>query len=198
MKVKVNLGCGRTLLPGYINLDAMPLPGIDILHNLESTTPLPLDWEVEEYRMSHVLEHLKDPLWVMRKCWDAAVPGCVMHVHVPYGSSDDAWEDPTHVRPYFLKSWGYFGQPNYWRAYYGYRADWKVNEVTLILDARQFPYLLDFHGDSEATMSEVMQSRNVVAEMRATLEAVKPARPPLRELQEPVKLNITYNNDPQT
>ena len=68
--------------------------------------------------MSHVLEHIQNPLPMMEELYRVAKPGCLMVIACPYGSSDDAWEDPTHVRPIFASSTLYFSQPAYWKADY--------------------------------------------------------------------------------
>jgi hypothetical protein len=106
-----------------------------------------------------------------------AKAGCELVVKCPYGSSDDADEDPTHVRRMFLGSFGYFSQPYYWRADYGYRGDWQP--ATIVLR----PTTRFFMSTDEAIANALVTERNVVEEMTVTLRAVKPARPPERELQ---------------
>lgn len=189
--MKVNLGCGRTPLEGFVNLDMTYTTGVDIVHDLEEDEPLPDAIQgVTEYRMIHVLEHFFDPLHVMSKLYDRAVEGCKLIAHVPFGSSDDAFEDPTHVRQYFPRSWGYFGQPNYWRADYGYRADWQCERVTLVF-AKRFQ---EEQLEASQLFELAMTARNVVAEMRAELIAIKPARAPLRELQEKLNIAIAFSD----
>jgi len=178
--MKVNLGCGRHILPGWVNVDAFPAPGVDRVVDLDNP---PDGWEpnsVDEFLMSHVLEHLREPLRALEWCWRVAKPGAVLTAHVPYGSSDDADADPTHVRRMFVGSWLYFAQPAYWRADYGYRGDWQCRRLLLRVDGKRFP--------AEATELQVRTAistvRNVVLEMRAELVAVKPIREPNRSLQE--------------
>ena len=90
---------------------------------------------------------------------------------MPYGSSDDADEDPTHVRRLFLYSFSYFSQRGYWYADYGYRGDWETENIVLTVDAGRHA------GKSfDQIFEEVRTQRNVVLEMIATLRAVKPAR----------------------
>jgi radical SAM protein with 4Fe4S-binding SPASM domain len=180
--IKLHLGCGRTILPGWTNLDSCPLPGVDLVVDLEGCEPgrIPLpDSSVKEFLASHVLEHIRAPLPLMQELYRVAKPGAKLVVRVPYGSSDVAWEDPTHVRPYFLDSFGYFGQPYYWRADYGYRGDWRVELLELVLPDTPL---------RNATVPDIAQAvrtqRNVVDEMVAKLCAVKPARPPSRDLQQ--------------
>src|SRR5262245_44004550 len=114
---RLNVGCGRNVIPGWINLDAQPLPGVDIIADLErcAEVPLPLGGDsVDEFLLSHVIEHIHAPLPLMQELHRIARPGAKAFIRVPYGSSDDAWEDQTHVRAYFLQSFGYFSQPYYW------------------------------------------------------------------------------------
>ena len=183
--MKLNIGCGRTPLKGWINVDRLPMVAydegpVDIIAELDADrVSLPLDANTcDEFLLSHVLEHINKPLPLMQELHRIAKPGAVAVIRTPYGSSDDAWEDPTHVRPYFINSFGYFSQPFYWRADYGYRGDWRVKNIKLFVAA------------SEVTLEVVKIARNVVQEMVVALEAVKPIREPKQELQEafPVEL----------
>ena len=136
-------------------------------------TPLPLpDDSIDEFYCSHVLEHLRDALGFMQELHRIAKPGAVATIRVPYGSSDDADEDPTHVRRLFLYSFSYFSQRGYWYADYGYRGDWEVDNIVLTVDAAR-------HAEKRSTRysKRCVRQRNVVLEMIATLKAVKPARP---------------------
>jgi SAM-dependent methyltransferase len=167
--VKLNLGAGRNPIDGYVNVDRAALPGIDVVHDLESF-PLPFDDDVfDEIVGIDLIEHITDALGLMAELWRIAAPDAVCMFGLPYGSSDNAWEDPTHVRPYFVNSWGYFSQPYYWRADYGYRGDWQPETLTLDVKC---------DGDTSAdVMAQVMALRNVVSRQTVTLRAVKPARP---------------------
>lgn len=174
--MKLNIGSGRHPLEGFVNVDHAALPGVDLVAELDDpdkvTLPYPDD-HVDEFLLSHVVEHIRFPLPLMQELWRVAKPGATLKILCPYGSSDDAWEDPTHIRPQFLNSFGYFGQGAYGRADYGYRGDWRVHELTLrVAGAR-------YQGMSPADVAaDVMAYRNVVLEMRAVLVAVKPARDP--------------------
>ena len=73
---------------------------------------------------------------MMQELFRIAQPDGKMIIRVPYGSSDDAYEDPTHIRQYFIGSFGYYSQPYYWRADYGYRGDWQAKNITLVVGKR--------------------------------------------------------------
>lgn len=178
--MKLNVGCGRNIIDGWLNVDSADLPGVNIIANLDSSDGGRLfanipGSSVDEILCSHVLEHIRNILPLMYELWYVAKEGATMTVRVPYGSSDDAWEDPTHVRAFFLQSFGYFSQPYYWRADYGYRGDWQPESITL------HPRVTG--QDPKSFFADLVTKRNVVREMVATLRAVKPEREPLRDLQ---------------
>jgi len=186
---KLNVGCGRNALAGWINLDFMPLPGVDIVADLDAcdSEPLPIDDDsTDEFLLSHVLEHIRKPLPLMQELYRIARPDALCVVRCPHGASDDAWTDPTHLRPYYHGSFGYFSQPYYWRADYGYRGDWQPRTITLAVEGERF-------ADVAATeiFSRMQTERNVVREMIVELVAVKPIREPKRELQRQPKLAFT-------
>jgi hypothetical protein len=86
----------------------------------------------------------------------------------------------------FPGSWGFFSQPFYHRVAgsYGYWGDWQLTDLTLAV----FPELA---GAADAELwSMIRFQRNVVIEQTARLRCVKPARKPLRELQEKFTLTL--------
>lgn len=185
---KLHLGCGRDIQQGWINLDSVPLEGVDIVANLDDckNTKLPFENDsIDEFLAIHVIEHLHNCLPLMEELHRIAKPSAKAVFKVPYGSSDDAFEDPTHVRQYFLNSFQYFSQPSYWRADYGYRGDWLTENIYLIVET-------DRHqGENpEKIMWQVNTFRNIVKEMVVDLRAIKPIREPKKELQVSPKIEI--------
>lgn len=187
---RLHLGCGRSILPGWINLDSFALPGVDVVADLEQCAhkPLPFDDDsIDELMGRHVLEHVRDALPLMQELYRVAKPNAHAIFMVPHGASDDAFEDPTHVRQYFPQSFGYFSQPFYWRADYGYRGDWQPEQLMLKVSKARY------QGKSvQAVMADVMSLRNVVLEMTVGLRAVKPAREPRRELQAQPNIELVF------
>jgi SAM-dependent methyltransferase len=187
--VRVNLGCGRDIRLGWVNLDLVALPGVDVVADLDdcANTPLPFaDSSVDEIFASHLLEHIRNPLPMMQELHRIAKPNAKAVFRLPYGSSDDAFEDPTHVRQYFVGSFGYFSQPFYWRADYGYRGDWLTEKVTLLVQRAAH------QGKSpQQIFQEIQRYRNMVMEMVVELRAVKPLREPKQELQANPRIEIS-------
>ncbi len=189
MSVKLNVGCGRNAMEGWVNLDRVELPGVNIVADIDrcAEEPLPLEDDyVDEFLLSHVIEHLRNPLPLFQELHRIAKPNALAAIRVPYGSSDDAFEDPTHVQRYFLNSFGYFSQPSYWRADYGYRGDWQPEKVRLLLPAAENQGL-----SPKEIMTKISTLRNQVGEMMAELRAVKPIREPKKELQRAPKIELS-------
>jgi hypothetical protein len=195
--MKLNLGCGRSPLEGWINVDKVAHTPLVSFMDLErhpqqklremATAPQSVRDACqiyEEFQAFHVLEHIKNVLPLMQWCWEVAKPGAIFTARVPYGSSDDADADPTHVRRFFLESWGYFGQPHHWRADYGYHGDWNCRKILLGVGP-------EWRGAPQnEVLSNVMHARNVVREMATELVAIKPARKPDKSLQTRPEIEI--------
>lgn len=100
----LHLGCGKNILQGWINLDIVALDGVDIIAELNDcqNTSLPFeDNVIDEFLASHVIEHLHNLLPFMEKIHRIAKPNAKAVFRLPYSSSDDAFEDTTHLRQYF-------------------------------------------------------------------------------------------------
>lgn len=97
---KLDIGGGSSPKPGYINIDILPLPGVDIVWDLENTPwPLPDEFCSSIYS-SHVLEHINPHkgvfINVMDEIWRVTKPGGQFVFVVPHASSYGYQQDPTH------------------------------------------------------------------------------------------------------
>jgi SAM-dependent methyltransferase len=188
MPVKLNVGCGRDIRDGYVNIDGADLPGIDFIVDLDdcATTPLPLpDDHFQELELTHVLEHLRNPLPLMQELYRVTAPGGRLLVRVPHASHDDAWVDPTHVRALTPQTFSYFGQPKYVDMDYGYTGDWRVERCHLVVLRDVFDKI-----GRDRVREAVFLYRNVAKEIVVELIAEKPARPRDKALDTPVVYTI--------
>lgn len=182
---KLNVGCGRNPRPGkeWDNLDIMPGPGINIVRDIQALwSPRP-DGLYDQIVMSHVIEHLTDPLAAMENLWHVAKKGAELYIITPYGATDEAWADPTHVRPQYPGSFGYYGQHHYHSADYGYRGDWEIKGM--VVEVYEI-----FKGVKNLDVI-IRRSRNVCRNIHVLMRAVKPARP-VTTPQPSVDMEIKY------
>ncbi|MBI4448904.1 class I SAM-dependent methyltransferase [Candidatus Woesearchaeota archaeon] len=106
--MKLNLGCGRDIRAGYVNLDSRKLKGVDVVHDLEKV-PYPFkDGSFDEIVASHVLEHMADLAKVMQELCRISKKGGRIHAIVPYFSNPGSFGDPTHKRFFTYETFDYF------------------------------------------------------------------------------------------
>jgi len=92
--MKLNLGCGERNIPGYINVD-IHSPNADIQHDL-NTFPYPFKKDsIDFILMADVLEHLQDPLAVLRELYRILKPGGKIRIYLPHFSYHGAY-NPFH------------------------------------------------------------------------------------------------------
>ncbi len=81
--IKVELGCGKNKTPGYIGVDRFPLPGVDVVANLNERFPFEDD-SIDVILAQHSLEHLDDLYHVMSEIYRVCKDGAIVFVLGPY------------------------------------------------------------------------------------------------------------------
>jgi SAM-dependent methyltransferase len=195
MKKKLHIGCGNDYMEDSVNLDLSFNVKADVHFDLESCSTASLPFEddtFEEIFAAHTLEHIDNILPAMQELHRVAKDKCIFIIRVPYGATNSAFDDPTHVRQLFPSSFLYFGQPAYHRADYGYRGDWSVQEIGLTI-----------HPNTKSSLDKagipiqfaVHHMHNVVHEQLVALQAIKPIRPRDVTRQETITPSITLITD---
>lgn len=106
--MKINLGCGRRYLEGWINCDVVSSVKVDRQFDL-NRFPYPFeDGVADEVLLDNVLEHLDDVIKVVEECHRILKVGGHLRIIVPYGKTDWALQDPTHKHFFTEKSMDYF------------------------------------------------------------------------------------------
>lgn len=114
--MKINLGAGEDQFEGYVNVDHLDLPGIDVVHNLLHF-PYPFeDGVADRIAAVDLLEHLpnftKDdkPMVIafIEECHRILKPGGELYIQTPGYRAEFLWQDPTHVRGFHIKTMDLF------------------------------------------------------------------------------------------
>jgi len=97
---KLNIGCGNDIRKGYLNVDAVKLPGVNKVCDLNNF-PWPFkDNEFDIILAYQVIEHLNDIPRSPRELWRISKNKAKIHIGVPYFASVGAWTDLTHRHPF--------------------------------------------------------------------------------------------------
>ena len=106
---KLNLGCGRDIKQGFINLDSIKLPGVDVVHDIENL-PLPFsNEEFDEILCQDVLEHIKY-IPVLKDLHRILKTRGKLSIRVPHFTSKGNYIDPTHKKKFSIYTFGMFAE----------------------------------------------------------------------------------------
>ena len=104
---KLELACGATKSKGYLGIDRLDLPGVDIVHDLD-VLPYPFEeGTFDEVICINGMEHLEKPLDVLAELHRICRAGAIIHIASPHFSSVDYFTDPTHKHPFSSRSFDY-------------------------------------------------------------------------------------------
>ena len=104
----LDIGCGsRKIEPGAIGIDISPDSAADHVWDLDQF-PWPLAGDqFTRIHMSHVIEHLDDPMRAMAEVYRVARDGADVFIVTPHFSSHNSYVDPTHKRHLAAGSFAY-------------------------------------------------------------------------------------------
>jgi SAM-dependent methyltransferase len=141
----LELGCGRTKRPHAIGIDRIPLPGVDIVHDLNQV-PYPFaDNTFDEVYAIHVIEHMDSILLVMEEIYRITRPNARVVIITPHHSDAISWQDPSHKWHLNSYSFSYF-DPAYHTNYYTtarFRIKTKHLEMASIWKSLGLQYLIN-------------------------------------------------------
>jgi SAM-dependent methyltransferase len=132
--LKIELGGGTLLTPGYTNLD--PVHGVGEWKRYAQDTPWPVgDNSVEAMRASHIMEHIPAGMdhrvKVMNEAHRVLKPGGIFEIVVPLlVGTWHAIADPTHVSFWVKESFHYFDGLFAANAHYGISL-WETVDLTV-------------------------------------------------------------------
>lgn len=122
--MRLDIGSGTKIEPGFEGLDVQNLPGVTHVWDINSH-PWPFeDGSVNEARCFHLIEHIppvaieNGKTWFpfiafMDEVWRVLRPCALFTIEVPAGDSEGFVLDPTHCNPCNERTWGYFCRDNF-------------------------------------------------------------------------------------
>ena len=129
---KLDVGCGSRKRTGFVGMDVVSIPGVDLVHDM-NVSPWPIqDNVVNEIIFDDVLEHSQDFLLILSEVYRIGKPGCVVKIAVPHFSSDNMYTDPTHTRFFSQRSFNYFDKSqNHKHGFYLSDVNFKVQRAEI-------------------------------------------------------------------
>ncbi len=95
--VRLDLGSGNVCPPGFIGVDRFPLPGVDVVADLDK--PLPFaDDSVDLVLASHALEHVADLMATMKEIYRVCKHGAQVCITAPYYQQGLNLANPYHLQ----------------------------------------------------------------------------------------------------
>ena len=135
---KLNLGCGKDIKEGYINLDIVDYGG-NRIHDI-NTSPYPFEENYfDEIYASHILEHLNNFHNSITELYRILKPNGILIVYAPFFLNTKYFGEPDHKIPFSIRTFD-----NY--EYIGDRKlkfyeKWKLNHRTNYEGKAQFEVL---------------------------------------------------------
>lgn len=109
--LKLNLGCGKSRMGGFINCDLEKSENTDLEFDLQERWPFRKE-TVSEIYCSHTLEHIQNHMKFFEEAYRVMKPFGTMVLRMPHGMSSTSMADVTHLRPWYPESFTCF-QPGY-------------------------------------------------------------------------------------
>jgi ubiquinone/menaquinone biosynthesis C-methylase UbiE len=119
--LKLNLGCGKSKMDGYVNVDSIKFDNVDQVADLKKKWPW-ADNSVEHIHLSHVLEHFdgQERVHIFNEMHRVLVNGGKALIITPHWASQRAYGDFTHKWPpvceflyyYLSKEWRRVNAPH--------------------------------------------------------------------------------------
>ena len=106
---RVELGCGPSKrVSSAIGIDMLSLPGVDLVGGAIDVLRQFPDSSVSSIYSEHFLEHIDDPLELLREAERVLASGGEFRAIVPHFSNPAFYSDPTHRSFFGLYTFGYW------------------------------------------------------------------------------------------
>ena len=97
--LNVDLGCGATKRAGYVGIDRFPLPGVDIVCDVNQGIPLETS-SVDYLIASHSLEHFDSIPQIINEIWRVCKDRALVTIISPYYNTGLNIANPYHIQKF--------------------------------------------------------------------------------------------------
>src|SRR3989344_2342207 len=98
---KLNLGSGKDIKDGWINLDSVKLPGVDVVHDIEKLLLPFANEEVDEILCQDILEHI-EYIPVLKVVHRILKVESKLKTRVPHFIPKENFFDPTQKKDFLF------------------------------------------------------------------------------------------------
>ena len=158
---RLNIGCGRDVKEGWVNLDRVNLPGTDVVLDIERETFPFDDNEFDEILCKDVLEHV-EYISVLAELYRILRVGGLLRIRVPHFSSRENYVDPTHKHMFSISTFEFFCRSSdLFRDYYFDFNFEKVSFSRMVFYKRRFfvfNHVIEYLVNSGRTMKQLYES----------------------------------------
>lgn len=108
--MKIDIGCGKAKQEGWVGMDKLDFPGVDVKIDAGKDRWPFDDGSVEEARASHFVEHLKpaERIHFVNELHRVLKTGGKCQIITPYWGSNRAYGDLTHEWPPVSEMWFHY------------------------------------------------------------------------------------------
>ncbi len=104
----LDIGCGPKKRPGFVGTDKHLCQAVDVLCNFECGTLPFASSTFDVVYANHILEHIANLDSLLGEISRVMKPGARLQVGVPYAGGLRAFQDPTHVRFFTVRTFEYY------------------------------------------------------------------------------------------
>lgn len=133
---KLNIGCGKDIKDGFVNVDSVGYEGVDKVVDL---TKFPWPFKANQFDhvyCSHILEHLREFHKTVMELHRICKQDAIIEIFVPYFMSTKFFGEPDHKIPFSYRSFDNYTAPRKVTFY----NKWRLAHATNYLADGKFPF----------------------------------------------------------
>ena len=133
----LSIGAGLRRHEGAIHHDKRPLPGIDVVHDLEI---FPWPFKTQDFGKIiafDIIEHLTDVIKTVEECHRILIPNGSLCIHTTYWNTKQSFTDPTHKHWFTENSFDFFCPGTFFGDNYGFYSECKFKKVGWNMEATE-------------------------------------------------------------